>query len=319
LEPVEEAIRSVFLPALLQAAEAECQRKLTAVSVRKDGLGLPDPTQSAPGCFAASEACTGLLVGSLREGTELDANMHGRHAGLKRRLAQKKQEAADERIFAQLLAAANTSTKRRMLRAKETGTWLTTMPNRLNATELSADEFQDSLWLRLRLAPLGLPDRCDGCSHRFSLGHAMTCKKGGLVLLCHNNVVAEWHHLCAQALSPAAVSDEPLIYSGRGGNAGAAPPGAEPPPELLGNIGVYGFWRRGATAIFDVRVTDIGAPYHRGQDSHKILAKHEKEKKDKYVDACLARRRTFTPLVFLVDGLRGTEASAATKKLALRF
>jgi hypothetical protein len=54
-EPVEEAIRSVFLPALLQATEAECQRKLTTVSVRKAGLGLPDPTQSAPGCFAASK------------------------------------------------------------------------------------------------------------------------------------------------------------------------------------------------------------------------------------------------------------------------
>jgi hypothetical protein len=71
--------------------------------------------------------------------------MHGRHAGLKRRLAQKKREAADERIFAQLLAAADTLTKRRMLRAKETGRWLITMPNRLNATELSADEFRDSL------------------------------------------------------------------------------------------------------------------------------------------------------------------------------
>jgi hypothetical protein len=45
-----------------------------------------------------------------------------------------------------------------MLRAKETGTWLTTMPNRLNATELSADGFRGSLRLRLRLAPLGLPD-----------------------------------------------------------------------------------------------------------------------------------------------------------------
>jgi hypothetical protein len=145
----------------------------------------------------------------------------------------------------------------------------------------------------------------------------MTCKKGGL----DNVVVAEWHHLCSQALSLAAVSGEPLIHSGRGGNAGAAPPGAEPPPELRGDIGVHGFWRRGATAIFDVRVTgDTGAPYHRGQDPHKILAKHEKEKKDKYVDACLlARRRTFTPLVFLVDGLRGTEASAATKKLASRL
>jgi hypothetical protein len=122
------------------------------------------------------------------------------------------------------------STKRRMLRAKETGTWLTTMPNRLNTTELSADEFRDSLRLRLGLDPLGPPDRCDGCGHRFSLGHAMTCKKGGLLLLRHNDVVAEWHHLCAQALSPAAVSDEPLIHSVRGGNAGAAPPGAEPPP-----------------------------------------------------------------------------------------
>jgi hypothetical protein len=245
--------------------------------------------------------------------------MHGRHAGPKRRLAQKKREAADERIFTQLLAAADTSTKRRMIRAKETGTWLTTMPNRLNATELSADEFRDSLRLRLGLAPLGLPDRCDGCGHRFSLGHAMTCKKGGLVLLRHNDVVAEWHHLCAQALPPSAVSDEPLIYSARGGNAGAAAPGAEPPPELRGDVGVHGFWRRGATAIFDVRVTDTDAPYHRGQDPHKILAKHEKEKKDKYVDACLVRRRTFTPLVFSVDGLRGTEASAATKKLASRL
>jgi hypothetical protein len=39
---------------------------------------------------------------SLRAGTALDANMHRRHAGLKPRLAQKKREAADEQIFAQL-------------------------------------------------------------------------------------------------------------------------------------------------------------------------------------------------------------------------
>jgi hypothetical protein len=41
---VEEVIRSVLLLALLQAIEAECQRKLTTVSVRKAGLGLLDPT-----------------------------------------------------------------------------------------------------------------------------------------------------------------------------------------------------------------------------------------------------------------------------------
>ena len=99
-----------------------------------------------------------------------------------------------------------------MLRARETGTWLTTMPNCLNGMELLADKVQDSLRLRFGLTQLDLPDRCDGCSQRFSLGHAMTCKKGSLVLLCHNNVAAEWHQLCAQALTPSAVSNKPLIH-----------------------------------------------------------------------------------------------------------
>jgi hypothetical protein len=61
-EPVKEAIQTVFLPALLEATEPECQRKLTTLSIRQAGLGLPNPVQSAPGCLAASEACTALLV-----------------------------------------------------------------------------------------------------------------------------------------------------------------------------------------------------------------------------------------------------------------
>jgi hypothetical protein len=81
LEPVEEAIRTVFLPALLEATEAECQRELTTISIRQAGLGLPNPVQSAPGCFAASEACTSLLVTSLCERTGMNANIHTRHAG----------------------------------------------------------------------------------------------------------------------------------------------------------------------------------------------------------------------------------------------
>ena len=139
------------------------------------------------------------------------------------------------------------------------------------------------------------------------------------MLLRHNDVAAEWHHLCAQALTPSAVSDEPLIHRGRDGNGRNNAAGAEEPPELRGDVAVHGFWRRGTTAIFDIRVTDTDAPSNRNQDPHKVLARHEKEKKDKYVEPCLARRRTFTPLVFSVDGLRGAEASAASKKLASRL
>ncbi len=113
------------------------------------------------------------------------------------------------------------------------------MPNCLNGTKLSQDEFADSLWLQLRLALRGLPDGWDGCGHRFSFGHAMACRKGGLVLLHHNSVAGKGHHLYAQALSPAAVSDKPLIHSGWAGNAGAAGQGSEPPPDLRSNVGIH--------------------------------------------------------------------------------
>jgi hypothetical protein len=48
----------------------------------------------------------------------------------------------------------------------------------------------------------------------------------------------------------------------------------------------------------------------------KVLLRHEKEKKDKYGALCIKRRRTFTPLVFSVDGLLSKEAKAASKSLA---
>jgi hypothetical protein len=74
-----------------------------------------------------------------------------------------------------------------------------------------------------------------------------------------------------------------------------------------------GFWRRGATAIFDVRITDTDAASYRGQPPKKVLAK------DRDNQACLDRRRQLTPLVFLVDGMSGIKAKAAGKKLASRL
>ena len=68
--------------------------------------------------------------------------------------------------------------------------------------------------------------------------------------------------------------------------------------------------------IRDVRITDTDQPSHQSTDPTKVLLRQEKEKKDKYGALCIARRRTFTPLVFSVDGLLGKEATAASKRLA---
>ena len=83
-----------------------------------------------------------------------------------------------------------------------------------------------------------------------------------------------------------------------------------------GDAGVHGFWQRQRMAIFDVRITDTDARSARGRDYTKILAAHEKEKKDKYLWTCLELRKDFTPMVYSVDGIAGREAQNAEKRLA---
>jgi hypothetical protein len=223
-----------------------------------------------------------------------------------------KEEAAE---LVRLRTVATASNSRRMLRSRETGAWLTTMPDSQNGTELSVDEFRDNLRLRNGLVPASLPHLCEGCDKRFTVEHAMSCKKGGLVSLRHNDLQAEWHFLCAEALKPSVVSDEPFIHTSQDVQRAGAN-GTEPTPELRGDVSVHGFWRRGTTAVFDVRVTDTDQPSNRGVDPVKVLKRHETEKKKKYNALCIARRKTFTPLVFSVDGMRGPECSAASKRLA---
>ena len=48
----------------------------------------------------------------------------------------------------------------------------------------------------------------------------------------------------------------------------------------------------------------------------KALAKAEKEKKYLFLQACLERRRTFTPMVYSADRIPGAESLAAQKRLA---
>jgi hypothetical protein len=128
-------------------------------------------------------------------------------------------------------------------------------------------------------------------------------------------MVTTWGQLCGQALTPSTVTDEPLIQPSRDMQVSGTNR-TEPSPELRGDIAVHGFWNSSQTAIFDVRITDTDQPSHRNTDPTKVLLRQEKEKKDKYGALCIARRRTFTPLVFSVDGLLGKEATAASKRLA---
>ena len=60
--------------------------------------------------------------------------------------------------------------------------------------------------------------------------------------------------------------------------------------------------------MFNIRLVNLNAGSYLCMTPEKALAKAEKEKKDLYLQACLERRRTFTPMVYYADGIPGAEA-----------
>ena len=66
--------------------------------------------------------------------------------------------------------------------------------------------------------------------------------------------------------------------------------------------------------MFDIRIVNLDASSYLRMTPGKTLTKAEKEKKDLYLQACLERRKTFTPMVYSADGIPGAEALAAQKR-----
>ena len=97
---------------------------------------------------------------------------------------------------------------------------------------------------------------------------------------------------------------------------------AEQPGQVLvtvesrADVITHGFWKWGTTAMFDIRIVNLDPVSCLRMTPEKALAKTEKEKKDLYLQACLERRQTFTPMVYSVDGIPGAEALALQKRLA---
>ena len=86
--------------------------------------------------------------------------------------------------------------------------------------------------------------------------------------------------------------------------------------ESWSDVSIHGFWKCGTSAIFDMQVFNLYAGSYLQQTSGKALATAEKEKMYKYLQTCMERRRSFTPMVYSRDGIPGTEATMAHRHLA---
>ena len=112
------------------------------------------------------------------------------------------------------IAGAPELVTRQLRQATKTGAWLTVQLSTVNGTELGAQGWRDAAYLRYGLEPPDLPKYCDGCNTRFSIYHALNCKRGGLVTARHNEICDGVADMAGKAFTPSHVHNDPLIYQG---------------------------------------------------------------------------------------------------------
>ena len=254
--------------------------------VKHGGLGIPDPRLSAECAYNTSKAASRELVDSLLGGSVL--NYVG-HRACVRKASQSERLSSDLSKIFKRQDQAGGQDKNRLHRATINGAWLSAVLHRLNGTELSQEEYQDNLRLRYGLMPQDIPAICDGCGKKFSIEHALPCPKGDLVIAQHDDAAKEWGALGARDLVPSDITYEPKFNSRTvqgertgagawqdGGGAdggtdtvgrtvnGAARLVGQPgqvvvPAESREDVIDHGFWKRGTTAMFNIRIVNLDA------------------------------------------------------------
>ena len=160
-------------------------------------------------------------------------------------------------------AARNKKKIKRLKRMGECGIWISLTPHKLNGTLLSRDKWLDNARLHYGFKPMGLCSHCDGCAAPFTVEHGLSCKKGELVSIRHDDVRDEAGALAGQTLTTGKITYEPSISYGR--NLTASQPEV---PQSIGNqlgakarsdVPVHDLWERGDESVLDIRITDTDA------------------------------------------------------------
>ena len=174
-----------------------------------------------------------------------------------------------------------------------------------------AQEWCDTLFLRYVLDPQDLPTHCDGCQAKFSISHALDYKKGSLITARHNELCDGVAYLAGKAFTPSHVRDDPLIYSGRavkrtkatsaGADGKTNHTGVQPPEvtEQKGDLLIRDLWEQGTDSVHGMRVVNTNTTTHKTKDPARCLHESKRGKNRMYLEACLQKRRHFSPFVRL--------------------
>ena len=263
--------------------------------------------------YDLSRAATEKLTVALTEGAPLSIDEHVARTQAVKKEAKKQRDLLEDETLHRTLARFPEDRQRAIGRSVvkwcqgSSSGWLSAVPLKQQNFDLSPCEFRDALAIRYKRRPPDMPMRCDGCGHwGFTLGHALSCKTGGLVTRRHNEVRDVLGDVIAEAWGNCV--REPTIVEPNG-----------PHPGLRGDLACRGVWEPQRVALFDVRVLDSDAPSYGSRAVLSVLSAAEEEKKRKYLNACEERHATFTPLVCTADAVFAPQMNNFIKHTAERL
>ena len=323
LTPIDEVINDHFIPTLFGSdSQLPELREVLELRTSDGGLGMPVLESSARHQFHSSCKITSPHVASIKnqEVTMLDRNDDG--CSQVDLLKQERIEKAARRKkkIEEVDANVPPDIKPFVTQARDKGasSWLNALPIEELDFQLNKEEFRDALRLRYNRKLEDLPSMCP-CGSSFTVNHALSCKKGGYIHERHDNVKDTLTKLLSKVCRD--VESEPHLipitkerFELKSANV---------TDEARLDIKAKGFWTKGQTAFFDVRVTHVNSASQTGMTTSKIFRNHEMSKRREYLQRVLeVENGAFTPLVFGTNGGLGGECakflSALSSKIAKR-
>jgi hypothetical protein len=190
LQPLEDAIRQKFIPALLGRPINDLERELFSMPARYGGLSIANPCAESQRQFRNSEELTAPLLALivLQERNLDPAKLRESQRAIRSSQKQVREEdLKDQRERIRTEAPPNLKLAIKLATVKGASNWVTARPLHDHSTVLHKGEFRDAIYLRYGWDPLNLPEKC-GCGAAFTVTHAMQCMVGGYRGVLHNEV-----------------------------------------------------------------------------------------------------------------------------------
>ena len=320
-KPIDSILTDRFLPALFggNCDVITNNRDLLTLNPSDGGIGVSNISQEAPKQRQASVKITKIHVSAVKEQkrTMPTADEEGKTAKDIKNSVKLDTETEKKRFvdITHNNLSTNLSVLVKQACDKGASSWLNTLPLVDQNLNLNKQEFRDALRLRYHQDLDNLPSYCP-CGEKFDEVHAMSCKKGGFVSNRHDNIrdflTTCLNKVCKDVqvephLIPVTTERFEFLSAKTGDDARL-------------DMKARGFWRKGETAFFDVRVTHVNSSSSKNLDTSVQFRRHEDAKKREYLQRVLeVENGTFTPLIFGTNGGVGEECHRFLSQLAAKL